>query len=62
MTAPVEPAIARPQGGTSVLERAAIFVVVFLCIFLFLFYCSDSGGRKLRYRGGTVIKMLAVFL
>ena len=44
MTAPVEPAIARPQGGTSVLERAAIFLL--WCSFVFFFFFFYLFARR----------------
>jgi hypothetical protein len=45
MIAPVEPAMARPQGGTSFLERAAI-----VCV-LFLFFLSGGGFWRTRAEG-----------
>lgn len=46
MMAPVEPAMARPQGGTSFLERAAIVV-----LFVFSFFSTGWFYKATRAEG-----------
>ena len=51
MIAPVEPAMARPQGGTSVLDRAAIVVLLLLLVLVYCFIFLSFSTKLVGFVG-----------